>query len=352
MSDLVLGVKLRFELPFKLPTPVSFPFESIGDFRPITRIPKYDYALEKKIMKDIAKQRQEDQFNMLRQAQQQLSMVDLIASRKTRHKGKEPDRKSMAAAAGSGADGLWKPASEHGAGRVQDSAAAGRPNVYARPPPANVPFAVGAQPRVNMQHMAAAAPQPLVSGVGPRVGFGRPGMVELQRPPPQLQYAQQPRAEPRPVAHNPRFSTSFGVGPAAPGALQPTLQATAMRPALPPKPDEWKPQAGGATAAPATLVPPPPARHQQAPPVPPRRPRTPPEPAPPALPPKPFEAFSEFDYAAGAPGSLGTADSAGHVEQLNLLLGMGFSRPQAIQALEMYDYDVNQASNYLIDKAS
>ncbi|KAJ2025059.1 hypothetical protein IWW57_003515, partial [Coemansia sp. S610] len=102
MNEHVQGVKLRFELPFKLPAPVSFPFESIGDFRPISRIPKYDFSLEKKIMKEISKQKQEDQFDMLRQAQQQLSMVDLIASRKNRHKGKEPERTFQAVAAGGG----------------------------------------------------------------------------------------------------------------------------------------------------------------------------------------------------------------------------------------------------------
>ncbi|KAJ1834827.1 hypothetical protein LPJ63_001642 [Coemansia sp. RSA 2711] len=113
MSELVQGVKLKFELPFKLPAPVSFPFESIGDFRPITRIPKYDYSLEKKIMKEIAKQKQEDQFNMLKQAQQQLSMVDLIASRKYRHKGKEPERSGTSASSG-GNSQLLKPSSEGG----------------------------------------------------------------------------------------------------------------------------------------------------------------------------------------------------------------------------------------------
>ncbi|KAJ2229625.1 hypothetical protein GGH97_006280, partial [Coemansia sp. RSA 475] len=124
MSELVQGVKLKFELPFKLPAPVSFPFELIGDFRPITRIPKYDYSLEKKIMKEIAKQKQQDQFNMLKQAQQQLSMVDLIASRKNRHKGKEPDRNTMAAASSSGNGQLLKPSSESGVSRLENSAPA------------------------------------------------------------------------------------------------------------------------------------------------------------------------------------------------------------------------------------
>ncbi|KAJ2870535.1 hypothetical protein H4R27_006836, partial [Coemansia aciculifera] len=131
MNEHVQGVKLRFELPFKLPAPVSFPFESIGDFRPISRIPKYDFSLEKKIMKEISKQKQEDQFNMLRQAQQQLSMVDLIASRKNRHKGKEPERASQAAAAAASSNvtsTLTKPRSDSGVTRPQSAAATG---VYA-----------------------------------------------------------------------------------------------------------------------------------------------------------------------------------------------------------------------------
>ncbi|KAJ2055360.1 hypothetical protein GGH13_007869 [Coemansia sp. S155-1] len=132
MNEHVQGVKLRFELPFKLPAPVSFPFESIGDFRPITRIPKYDFSLEKKIMKEISKQKQEDQFNMLRQAQQQLSMVDLIASRKNRHKGKEPERTSQPAASAASSSSvtspLTKPRSDSGVTRPQSAAATG---VYA-----------------------------------------------------------------------------------------------------------------------------------------------------------------------------------------------------------------------------
>ncbi|KAJ2491438.1 hypothetical protein IWW37_002322 [Coemansia sp. RSA 2050] len=129
MNEHVQGIKLRFELPFKLPAPVSFPFESIGDFRPISRIPKYDFSLEKKIMKEISKQKQQDQFDMLRQAQQQLSMVDLIASRKNRHKGKEPERTFQAAAAGSAVTSpLTKPRSDSGVTRPQSAAASG---VYA-----------------------------------------------------------------------------------------------------------------------------------------------------------------------------------------------------------------------------
>ncbi|KAJ2458363.1 hypothetical protein GGI02_006017, partial [Coemansia sp. RSA 2322] len=124
MSEHVQGVKLRFELPFKLPVPVSFPFESIGDFRSINHIPKYDFSLEKKIMKEIAKQKQEDQFNMLRQAQQQLSMVDLIASRKNRHKGKEPERSADGKARTDAGSSLIKPQSDSGVSRLQSTAAA------------------------------------------------------------------------------------------------------------------------------------------------------------------------------------------------------------------------------------
>ncbi|KAJ1838193.1 hypothetical protein LPJ73_007150, partial [Coemansia sp. RSA 2703] len=131
MADLVLGVKLKYELGVSLPKPVSFPFESIGDYRPVTRIPKYDFSLEKQIMKEIVKQKQADQYNSLKQAQQQLAMVDLIASRKTRHKGKEPDRTFPSAAASGSAGGsagesiaggtLAKPSSESGVSRLQHS---------------------------------------------------------------------------------------------------------------------------------------------------------------------------------------------------------------------------------------
>ncbi|KAJ2386736.1 hypothetical protein GGI05_004292, partial [Coemansia sp. RSA 2603] len=131
MADLVLGVKLKYELGVSLPKPVSFPFKSIGDYRPVTRIPKYDFSLEKQIMKEIVKQKQADQYNSLKQAQQQLAMVDLIASRKTRHKGKEPDRTFPSAAASGSAGGsagesiaggtLAKPSSESGVSRLQHS---------------------------------------------------------------------------------------------------------------------------------------------------------------------------------------------------------------------------------------
>ncbi|KAJ1718289.1 hypothetical protein LPJ53_006587, partial [Coemansia erecta] len=83
-------------------------------------------------MKEIAKQKQADQYNSLKQAQQQLAMVDLIASRKNRHKGKEPDRSSPSVAASavvstasagpSIAGGtLIKPSSDSGVSRLQQS---------------------------------------------------------------------------------------------------------------------------------------------------------------------------------------------------------------------------------------
>ncbi|KAJ2341991.1 hypothetical protein GGF43_006040, partial [Coemansia sp. RSA 2618] len=163
MSELVQGVKLKFELPFKLPAPVSFPFELIGDFRPITRIPKYDYSLEKKIVKEIAKQKQEDQFNMLKQAQQQLSMVDLIASRKNRHKGKAPDRNSMVSTNTDPESQLLKPSSESGVSRLQNSApaeaAASRPeqpwNQQQRPRPATPLSALAASTATPADELAA-----------------------------------------------------------------------------------------------------------------------------------------------------------------------------------------------------
>ncbi|KAJ2528625.1 hypothetical protein IWW43_005324, partial [Coemansia sp. RSA 1935] len=144
-----------------------------------------------------------------------------------------------------------------------------------------------------------------------------------------------------------RFSTSFGSGPNV--ASSHTNQITApSQPALPPKPDEWKPQSTP-TSEPLH---PRPSSSTDAPPIPPRRTwnQSQQEPRPPALPPKP-SAFTEFDYAVDGPSDLVSSEPADHVEQLGALLSMGFSRPQAIHALEMYDYDVNKASNYLIDKA-
>ncbi|KAJ2162727.1 hypothetical protein GGF46_000452 [Coemansia sp. RSA 552] len=471
MSELVHGVKLKFELPFKLPAPVSFPFELIGDFRPITRIPKYDYSLEKKIMKDIVKQKQEDQFNMLKQAQQQLSMVDLIASRKSRHKGKEPDRtaeesrlqrarsesgaskQSASAAGGPHASTSAGPEPLQGQPRPQQAPAANDTKVDAAPPvdtlavdpslqaerphsagpgiplaqtaagvisttaaksqefplpppgaaqtgagpgsaapsqpiqhagPAQYVARPGLQPRPKLQFPAPGPPRSEAGpGVGP-MGFVmpqraeqhyRPGtipglaaagtnsnvgftsMVELPLHRPQQGAASLPASVPiQPNPHstmlnsggssssNNRLSASFGVGPPASNPPRQSLEPSPLRPALPPKPAEWQntPNSGVAgSLRPA-------AGSSMPPPVPPRRAQPQQDPAAPAIPPKPFTTFSEFDYEADGQGS---SDSAGHVEQLNTLLSMGFSRPQAIHALEMYDYDVNKASNYLIDKA-
>ncbi|KAJ1841214.1 hypothetical protein LPJ57_010371, partial [Coemansia sp. RSA 486] len=145
--------------------------------------------------------------------------------------------------------------------------------------------------------------------------------------------------------------------------------AASVQPVLPPKPEEWKihPQGSGAKASsnannagasPSSLptsayggssAPALPARNQN------QRWQQQQQqqqgPSPPAIPPKPFMAFSEFDYASDEVSGMGSSSQTGHVEQLNTLLSMGFGRPQAIHALEMYDYDVNKASNYLIDKA-
>ncbi|KAJ2807476.1 hypothetical protein H4R20_001271 [Coemansia guatemalensis] len=491
MSELVQGVKLKFELPFQLPAPVSFPLESIGDFQPITRIPKYDYSLEKKIMKDIAKQRQEDQFNMLRQAQQQLSMVDLIASRKNRHKGKEPERKGAAVGGASGKNSsLAKPSSESGVSRLQGAepaeaddsisapetedlrvqkqakkvqpanagiATSASASSAAAPPdkPSNItnqaqaeqPHSVGAdasavqseanqhpnqnsagnpqhgttsdaasaqtalgtagfvsshqpnradpaqyqvrpyqQPqhhphqtqasqqgdfrpangpigfaiRPNAQQFSSANVVPsTVPSSGPGVGpvfSNMAGNMSFSRPqmhvPPQQAKQQQPIPPPvsmpartNPSASlNPRFSTTFGMGLPPANSHMPPREEAPARPSLPPKPDEWKPQPSSMANLQASD-----AASSSRPPTLPSRNQNLQDPAAPAIPPKPF-AFSEFDYAADETSGTGPSDSSGHVEQLNTLLSMGFSRPQAIHALEMYDYDVNKASNYLIDK--
>ncbi|KAJ2846932.1 hypothetical protein IWW36_004112 [Coemansia brasiliensis] len=462
MSELIQGVKLKFELPFTLPKPVSFPFESIGDFRPITRIPKYDYSLEKKIMKEIAKQKQEEQFNMLKQAQQQLSMVDLIASRKNRHKGKEPEKADARPSSSGGETRLLKPQSESGTSRLQNSApaesmdlqsphqqdvkadtpatthttllatpgdnltmvptvkverphsagpgvpttqssmsqssnaapvhsqattttaaaAAARPEAIASSYPTHQighaenlkkPPAITPQHPTNMPLGFAIRPapsQPLrplaMSGAsGSNVGFHSMVDLPLNRPPQQQPQQQQPQphlyqhvqprpqmrpvhqqqltpASTRPDASAFRFSTSFGNNATPTNMLQSSQDSTAMRPVLPPKPDEWKPQSSGSGFGGSSIS------SAGAPPVPPRRKQS--LQNPPAIPPKPL-AFSEFDYAADGPSALGSIESPDHVEQLSTLLSMGFSRPQAIHALEMYDYDVNKASNYLIDKA-
>ncbi|KAJ2642599.1 hypothetical protein GGF44_001579, partial [Coemansia sp. RSA 1694] len=133
----------------------------------------------------------------------------------------------------------------------------------------------------------------------------------------------------------------------------PSQSNAASRPALPPKPDEWKSGTSAATGAPPPSVVEPLSTSSSGPlPLPPRRPVNQSDPAAPAIPPKPFTSFSEFDYARDEPSGLNSSEQgSGHVEQVNTLVSMGFSRPQALQALEMYDYDVNKASNYLIDKA-
>ncbi|KAI9503364.1 hypothetical protein BX070DRAFT_225295 [Coemansia spiralis] len=534
MNELVQGVKLKFELPFKIPTPVSFPFESIGTFRPITRIPKYDYSLEKKIMKEIVKQKQEDEYNQLKQAQQQLSMVDLIASRKNRHKGKEPERNSVQ---------LSKPNSESGVSRLQKSeqlekqtnsslpvsssstaninstpkddvageqatglsdtalsaaTTATSPSTFAQAPtnlqPPSIqpgpqamsarPQSAGAtvtnthqspksQPRPQPQQMtavpqttAAVAPTAQTSHVGgvastysqahavPTNGAmslpitptsNGSGFVansqHIQRPIMQMQYpassqlrpqsrplhqqqaaifgptqqpaggpmgytiptsaSQQPAMQPlsstvptsaRPspmypnitgmpqtqqhanmpspdLRYSNHYSASFGAQSSFAGT---SASSNTSTPALPPKPEEWKPHKSNAVSpnlplsSAAMAVEPhlpsvgigqaqssSPGRYQQSlPPTLPNRHQNNQDQQPPAIPPKPFASFSEFDYASDGPGGLGTAENPGdHVEQLNTLLSMGFSRPHAIHALEMYDYDVNKASNYLIDKS-
>ncbi|KAJ2746754.1 hypothetical protein GGI20_001084 [Coemansia sp. BCRC 34301] len=495
MNENVQGVKLRFELPFKLPAPVAFPFESIGDFRPISRIPKYDFSLEKKIMKEIAKQKQDDQFNMLRQAQQQLSMVDLIASRKNRHKGKEPER-----AANSGG-GATRPQSAEATKRKQDEfptpvqphlkpqklaqessglpvqfstsaspagiAAAIQGAQVERPRSAEpaititqpAPTVCPAQQPATTQAFAAstatptyqpayqpagnslstpvstmagmspnfhqgAAPRPQasmqqqpsqfgmyrpVASVGhsmypspnfstgypthqslgvnfPSVSLGltpNPGMANMT-PRPIQQVQVQPVSQPRPQLHTHvqmlppqqqlshsqsglpvassqqinvprvepstnRLSSSFGPLTTWTQGAPPSQGSAASRPALPPKPDEWKPGASAATGVTLSPLGEPSSANTSGPlPLPPRRPI---DPAAPAIPPKPFASFSEFDYARDDPsGASHSEQGSGHVEQVNTLVSMGFSRPQALQALEMYDYDVNKASNYLIDK--
>ncbi|KAJ1769356.1 hypothetical protein LPJ74_004120 [Coemansia sp. RSA 1843] len=566
MSELVQGVKLKFELPFKIPTPVSFPFESIGTFRPITCIPKYDYSLEKTIMKEISKRKQEDQYDQLRQAQQQLSMVDLIASRKTRHKGKEPDRNAAAFGTSSEPSSiLARPSSEGGMSRPQKDKAAHGTTSSGLPPPSSSPVSTpsglsnaatgqktdasmagtnesaavppGSSTQQQQYHHAPAVPQPspatqqgshvperpqsagsainnaqqsthfpvssAVSAGGsmqaqlqpqvspnsavqtqppitasPVIGGGGLGYVpngqNTQRPPTQMQYfasPQQPSQQQQmfrpanPVVHQAqrplnnnlaayppisssgnqqsimqpasplvpvgslgrpqmfpsmanipqqppqqqqqqqhanipspdlrygnRYSTSFGASPAVTSAPA-SSSVSASAPTLPPKPDELKPHAhmaaaagsgssgsggggsgsggsgGGSgtsqlpssqavtTATPisSTGADQPHFRHgygPRAPPALPRRRDGNQNQQPPALPPKPFASFSEFDYTSDGPGALGTSSQDEHVEQLNTLLSMGFSRPHAIHALEMYDYDVNMASNYLIDKSS
>ncbi|KAJ1737530.1 hypothetical protein LPJ72_000403 [Coemansia sp. Benny D160-2] len=382
MSELLNGVKLKFELPFKIPTPVSFPFESIGTFRPITRIPKYDYSLEKTIVKEIAKRKQEDQYDQLRQAQQQLSMVDLIASRKSRHKGKEPDRNSTTFGTSSESNVLVRPSSESGVTRPAKSKAAdiaasseqlsaslsasNRNDLSSNAAVQKSGAAVAEMKAPSQQQMFT--PQPMMQTGSPLMkdsghqGPGQPflGMTSMMQP------QQNTVAPPNDLRFNNRFSSSFGTSPAVANSSTPSSTSI---PALPPKPDGLKPYAHKASGSPTSHKPQPaatpsvpstgPARPQfkygygpiVPPPLPKRRNDTQGQ-QPPALPPKPFASFSEFDYTTDGPGALGSGSQTEHVEQLNTLLSMGFSRPHAIHALEMHDYDVNMASNYLIDKSS
>ncbi|KAJ1933936.1 hypothetical protein GGF37_006556, partial [Kickxella alabastrina] len=158
MTDLLQGLRLKFELAVKLPAPVSFPFEAIGDYQPVSRIPRYDFSLEKKIMNEISKQKQDDHYVRLRQAQQQLSMVDIIASRKERHKGKEPDRTPFAQPM------LAKPKSDSGVARPAQSVpvdGASQPPLDQRQqhlsPATAAATTVAESPRPERPHSAAAA---------------------------------------------------------------------------------------------------------------------------------------------------------------------------------------------------
>ncbi|KAJ1937065.1 hypothetical protein FBU59_004865, partial [Linderina macrospora] len=218
------------------------------------------------------------------------------------------------------------------------SAASTTSTVFAGHSPV-VASASSAQPVQAM----GAVPPPLVNLAG---------MQPHQQPPqPIPQHLNMPAPDP---AYKP-FSASYGALPSRSEA-SPNSPA---RPVLPPKPAEWQP---GVTSQPtstdegnsANRISNPPAPSGQQPPVmPPRRPQQ--DPQAPALPPKPFPSFSEYDFAPDVPDQPAAASSSGqgggHVEQLRTLMNMGFSEPQAIQALEMYDYDVNKASNYLIDNA-
>ncbi|KAJ1954590.1 hypothetical protein EC988_002352, partial [Linderina pennispora] len=384
------------------------------------------------IMKDIAKQKQEDQYQQLKQAQQQLNMVDLIASRKSRHKGKEADLGDVTP--------LSKPSSETGGARIGESSSsaqkrpvtlvateqpaeppaaafaasqpterphsaepqlaapqqqqqqqnASSPNVFSQRVQNTQPYSAVASPQsagsgqmatqygpanqhyvqqpifgspnIPQQYVpvgisAASTASTVFSGQGaaagssvqpmPAMGAAQPPLVNLasiqpQPPQPIPQRLNMPAPD---SAYTP-FSASFGSLP----SRSEVSPVTPARPTLPPKPAEWQPsttsqpiQPGEANGA---------SRISAQPPMPPRRPQQ--DPQAPALPPKPFPAFSEYDFAPDVPEQPAAASSSGqggHVEQLRTLMNMGFSEPQAIQALEMYDYDVNKASNYLIDNA-
>ncbi|KAJ2700855.1 hypothetical protein FB645_004861 [Coemansia sp. IMI 203386] len=465
MAELVQGVKLKYELGSTLPKPVSFPFESIGDYRPVSQIPKYDFTLEKQIMKEIAKQKQTEQYNALKQAQQQLTMVDIIASQNA--VTKPNSNPAVASAASQSAAGVSIAATSETAGngvfdtkpgRSDSTAAASSgaavsessaiaPAAYApaqaqQPVPAPAPSAqtagaVYGPHKVNVQQQPQPQPQQLqlqasmqpamrpmlqqqhmrpqmqsvhqIANNG-HMGFiipsssagqqqGRPVFSMPQSSPastgsagpagvfppfqrqqqhPMHQPAQTPTmAQPQQMGASPAHSAYASAQPGFSSSL-PSWQSTppqketaaSVQPVLPPKPEEWKihPQGSGAKASsnannagasPSSLptsaygsssAPALPARNQN------QRWQQQQQqqqqgPSPPAIPPKPFMAFSEFDYASDEVSGMGSSSQTGHVEQLNTLLSMGFGRPQAIHALEMYDYDVNKASNYLIDKA-
>ncbi|KAI7820099.1 hypothetical protein BX661DRAFT_189505 [Kickxella alabastrina] len=435
MTDLLQGLRLKFELAVKLPAPVSFPFEAIGDYQPVSRIPRYDFSLEKKIMNEISKQKQDDHYVRLRQAQQQLSMVDIIASRKERHKGKEPDRTPFAQPM------LAKPKSDSGVARPAQSVpvdGASQPPLDQRQqhlsPATAAATTVAESPRPERPHSAAAAiptaadaenpavpatslPAPTLlaqypPNFDPQQQTIRPHTMLQPQPQHQTQSQAQPQTQPQTILR-PSLSLSLSLSlshrhssrfvfprPSIPLQQQhqmvplplthfshstPTIPQQQQRqqqqfiptctqnppaswkkepstPVLPPKPDEWKPrlQTGSSTTndtgngtSTSSMSPPRPhaslspepgfsARFQD-------RPHHPDQ-NPPIIPPKPFMEFSEFDYASDGPSGLSSATHVGHVEQVNTLLSMGFSHPQALHALEMYDYDVNKASNYLIDK--
>ncbi|KAJ2801065.1 hypothetical protein H4S07_005025 [Coemansia furcata] len=201
--------------------------------------------------------------------------------------------------------------------------------------------------------MGNAAPRPLQQQqqLQPSPQFLTHMQIQPQQQQQQQQYNQSGPPMTMPQQTNmPRIETK-------PGRIQevpPSQSNVASRPALPPKPDEWKLGASAQLSSSAVE----PVQSSFAStggplPLPPRRTVNQVDPAAPAIPPKPFTSFSEFDYARDEPSGAGNPEqSSGHVEQVGTLISMGFSRPQALQALEMYDYDVNKASNYLIDKAS
>ncbi|KAJ2508841.1 hypothetical protein H4217_008463 [Coemansia sp. RSA 1939] len=228
-------------------------------------------------------------------------------------------------------------------------------------PPNSSPVAYHQTPSSGTQQPMMQTGSPLMKDSGHQ-GPGQPflGMTSMMQP------QQNTVTPPNDLRFNNRFSSSFGTSPAVANSSTPSSTSI---PALPPKPDELKPYAHKASGSPTSHKPQPaatpsvpstgPARPQfkygygpiVPPPLPKRQNDTQGQ-QPPALPPKPFASFSEFDYTTDGPGALGSGSQTEHVEQLNTLLSMGFSRPHAIHALEMHDYDVNMASNYLIDKSS